>query len=118
MEVRAMGDSAVLKCDSMCEYEEPVVWDWSGGVIVPTEGKYVLTKDNGLIILNMTKADESWYRCQSGRYPLSSYQLNMPGRLSIRWTLLLIVVYRMIWWVFLERFDGRLDSVGVFRAIR
>ena len=97
--MRVLGDAIVLKCDSYCAPDMPVNWWYKNKAIEREDSKYIFTQDHGLVILNATKADEGSYMCvSSGKYWLTAYEVELPGReLSSMWLLSHIVCeYRLL----------------------
>ena len=41
--------------------------------------KYIKSADNGIVIWNVTTADEGIYTCRSGRFQFAEYGLRLPG---------------------------------------
>ena len=83
--VRIPGRPVHFTCRSNCIGFEEIQWYKDTNAIdfnlLMPDGKlkYIKSADNGIVIWNVTTADEGIYTCRSGRYRFAEYGLRLPG---------------------------------------
>ena len=83
--VRIPGRPVHFTCTSHCIGNEEVTWfkdtvalDFSS-TLPDGKLKFIKSAGNGLVIWNVTTADEGVYTCASGRFQFAEYGLRLPG---------------------------------------
>ena len=83
--LRIPGRPVHFTCRSNCVGFEEIRWYKDAiaidfNTLMPDNKlKYIKSADNGIVIWNVTTADEGIYTCRSGRFQFAEYGLRLPG---------------------------------------